>query len=147
MSVWKAMKRLEIKGYVRKGRYPSRPGNEHSDIPNVLGREFCADAPLQKIVSDVTHIKHKGKWFFLVCYLDLFNNEIVEWELSQSFDNMFVIRAAEKLLEKAASAERTILLHSDQGTQLLREYGAIQSMSRAGTKKDNAVIESLLRTI
>jgi len=150
LSIWKSMKRLGVKGYVRRSRYPSSPGNEHRDFPNLLNRAFHADAPLQKVVSDITYIKHKGRWLFLVCYLDLFNNEIVEWELSNTFDNSFVIRSAKRLLEKTKCTGTPILLHSDQGNQyksagycaLLREYNAIQSMSRAGTPRDNAVMES-----
>lgn len=150
LSVWKSMKRLGIQGYVRKSRYPAAPGHERKDIPNVLCRQFHAEHPLQKVVSDITYIKHRGQWFFLVCFLDLFNNEIVEWELSKSFDNAFVIRATKRLLEKAKCTGNPILLHSDQGNQyisagyraLLRDYNATQSMSRAGTPRDNAVIES-----
>ena len=80
----------------------------------------------------------------------MFNNEIVEWQLSESFDNLFVIQSAKRLLEKAKCTGYPILLHSDQGNQytsaghqaLLREYNAVQSMSRAGTPRDNAVMES-----
>lgn len=150
LSVWRSMRRLHIRGYVRKIKNPSQPGSEHAVYPNVLNREFRSAKPLQKIVSDITYIKHKDKWFFLVCYLDLFNNEIVEWQLSKSFDNLFVIQSAKRLLEKAKCTGYPILLHSDQGNQytsagyqaLLREYNATQSMSRAGTPRDNAVIES-----
>lgn len=118
--------------------------------PNLLNRDFHASKPLQKVASDITYIKYGGKWFYLVCYLDLFNNEIVEWQLSDSFDNLFVIQSAKRLLEKAQCTGYPILLHSDQGNQyssagyqaLLREYNAIQSMSRAGTPRDNAVMES-----
>ena len=151
-SVLKSMNRLNVKGYVRKGKYSHPHGNEHDVYPNILNRAFHADLPLQKVVSDITYIKHSGKWFFLVCYLDLFNNEIVEWELSDAFDNCFVIRSARRLLEKAKCTGYPILLHSDQGNQyksagycaLLREYDVIQSMSRAGTPRDNAVLESFL---
>lgn len=150
ISVWRSMQRLHIQGYVRKCKYPSRPGNEHETYPNLLNREFQAAKPLQKVATDITYIKHGGKWFYLVCYLDLFNNEIVEWQLSDSFDNQFVIQSAKRLLEKAKCTGYPILLHSDQGNQytsagyqaLLREYNVIQSMSRAGTPRDNAVMES-----
>ena len=150
LSVWRSMKRLHIQGYIRKSKYLSNPGNEHNVHPNLLNRQFHAGRPLEKVVSDITYIKHKGKWFYLVCYLDLFNNEIVEWELSQSFDNLFVIQSAKRLLEKTKCTGYPILLHSDQGNQytcagyqaLLREYNAVQSMSRAGTPRDNAVMES-----
>lgn len=150
LSVWKSMRRLHIQGYRRKSNYPSQPGKEHDIHPNVWNREFHSTKPLPKIASDITYIKHNGKWYFLVCYLDLFNNEIVEWQLSESFDNLFVIQSAKRLLEKAKCTGYPILLHSDQGNQytsaghqaLLREYNAVQSMSRAGTPRDNAVMES-----
>jgi len=119
---------------------------------NVLNREFQAQKPLQKIVSDITYIKYNRKWFYFVCYLDLFNNEIVEWELSETFDCRFVIQSARRLLEKAKHNNDPMLLHSDQGLQYvsfgfsetLKEYGVTQSMSRVGTPRDNAVIESFL---
>ena len=150
LTIWKSMKRLHIKGYVRKSRYPRNPGHEHPEIPNVLNRQFHAQRPLQKVVSDITYLKHKGKWFYLACFLDLFNNEIIEWELGNSLDNFLVLRPAKRLLERVKSKNLPILLHSDQGNQyrsegyrsLLREYDAVQSFSRAGTPRDNAVIES-----
>lgn len=111
------MRRLQIHGYLRKSQYPSRPGTEHDVHPNLLNREFHASKPLQKVASDITYIKYGGKWFFLVCYLDLFNNEIVEWQLSDSLDNFFVIQSAKRLLEKAECTGYPILLHSDQGNQ------------------------------
>ena len=60
------------------------------------------------------------------------------------------MKPAKRILEKAKSTESQILLHSDQGVQyssagycnLLKSYNVIQSMSRAGTPRDNAVIES-----
>ena len=120
-SVWKSMKRLHIKGYVRRRKYSSSLGNEHKIYPNLLNRSFYADFPLQKVVSDITYIKYRGKWFFLVCFLDLFNNEVLEWELSNTFDNRFVIHTARRLLEKAKSTNYPILLHSDQGNQVRQE--------------------------
>jgi len=150
-SVWRSMKRLGIRGYVRKRKLPTSVGGmEHVRYSNLLGRQFHSDKPLQKIVTDVTYIKHRGKWFYLACYMDLFNNEIIEWELSDIFDNFLVIRPAKRLLEKTESTENQVLLHSDQGVQyssagfcnLLQKYNAIQSMSRAGNPYDNAVMES-----
>ena len=149
-TVWKSMKRLGIHGYTRRSKVPNATGLEHSRYPNVLNRNFKAEKPLQKIVTDVTYIKHNGKWHYLVGYLDLFNNEIVEWELSDTFDNFLVMKPAERLLKRKMSTEHQVLLHSDQGVQyssagycnLLKEYNVIQSMSRAGNPHDNAVMES-----
>ena len=149
-TVWKSMKRLGIHGYPRRHKTKAGSGVEHVRYPNVLNRRFHADEPPEKIVTDVTYIKHNRKWYYLAAYLDLFNNEIVEWELSDTFDNFLVMRPAERLLKKRMSIEHQVLLHSDQGVQyssagycnLLKEYDVIQSMSRAGTPRDNAVMES-----
>lgn len=149
-TVWKSMKRLGIHGYIRRRKVPAATGLEHIRYANVLNREFKADQPLQKIVTDVTYIKYDRKWYYLAAYLDLFNNEIVEWELSDTFDNFLVMRPAERLLKKKMSTEHQVLLHSDQGVQyssagycnLLKEYNVVQSMSRAGNPRDNAVMES-----
>lgn len=150
-TVWKSMKRLGIHGYTRRRKATAAAsGLEHIRYANVLNRNFRAEQPLEKVVTDVTYIKHNGNWYYLAAYLDLFNNEIVEWELSDTFDNSLVMRPAERLLKKKMSTEHQVLLHSDQGVQyssagycnLLKEYNVIQSMSRAGTPHDNAVMES-----
>ena len=150
VAVYKSMQRLGMKGFVRKQKYPTSAGAEHHRFHNILNRNFCSDKPMQKLVTDVTYIKNKGKWYYLACYLDLFNNEIVDWELSDVFDNLLVMKPAKRILEKAKSTGTPILLHSDQGVQyssagycnLLKSYNSIQSMSRAGTPRDNAVMES-----
>ena len=150
-TVWKAMKRLGIHGYTRRRKSPvAMSGMEHVRYGNILNRNFRAERPLEKIVTDVTYIKHKGKWYYLAGYLDLFNNDIVAWELSDTFDNLLVMNPAERLLKQKKSTEHPILFHSDQGVQyssagycnLLKEYNVIQSMSRAGMPRDNAVMES-----
>ena len=150
-TAWRSMKRLGVHGYIRKRKLPtSYTGMEHTRYANILNRNFRSDKPLKKIVTDVTYIKHHGKWVYLAAYLDLFNNEIVEWELSDTFDNFLIMRPAERLLKKTDSTKLPILLHSDQGVpyssvdycNLLSEYNVIQSMSRAGNPYDNAVMES-----
>ena len=150
-SVLRSMQRLRIHGYTRrKKKQSSGSGMEHVRFPDLLQRNFRAAVPMQKIVTDVTYIKHHGKWHYLAAYLDLFNNEILEWELSDSFDNLLVMKPVERLLKRAESTEHQVLLHSDQGVQyssagycnLLTQYNAIQSMSRAGMPHDNAVMES-----
>ena len=145
------MKRLNIKGYIRKAKNSAvNQGAEHSVFPNILNRKFKADKPMQKIVTDVTYIQNKGKWYYLACFMDLFNNEIIDYELGDKFDHSLVINPAKRILAKRKSTETPILFHSDQGVQyssagytnLLKSYNVTQSMSRAGVPRDNAVIES-----
>ena len=94
------MRRLGIKGYVRKQLHHNSPGTEHDKFPNVLNRKFHSDKPMQKIVTDVTYIQNKGKWYSFACYLDLFNNEILDWGLSEKFDNYLVMKPAKESLKK-----------------------------------------------
>ena len=99
-TVWRSMKRLGIHGYTRRRKAPFASGIEHTRYPNILNRMFKAENPMQKIVTDVTYIKYAGKWYYLAGYMDLFNNEIIEWELSDTFDNFLVMKPAERLLKK-----------------------------------------------
>ena len=65
ISVLKSMQRLNIRGYVRKPKHTAiNQGSEHSVFPNILNRNFKADKPMQKIVTDVTYIENKGKWYY-----------------------------------------------------------------------------------
>ena len=116
-SVMKSMQRLNIKGFVRKQKNSSPEGEEHKKFPNILNRNFNADKPMKKIVTDVTYIKYKNRWYYLACFLDLYNNEIIDWELSDKFDNFLVMKPAGRILEKTKSTESQILFHSDQGVQ------------------------------
>ena len=150
-TVWKSMKRLNIKGYVRQAKNTaSTNGSEHEQYPNILRRDFRATAPLLKVATDITYIPYKGKWYYFAAFLDLFNNEVLEWELSDSFDIPLVLKPAQRLLERVSPSNGNLLIHSDQGTQytsfgyrhLLAEHNVIQSMSRAGNPRDNAVMES-----
>lgn len=150
IAVYKSMKRLNIKGYTRKRKCQLPGGNEHKKHANILNRQFKAEKPMQKIVTDVTYIKHKAKWYYLAVYMDLFNREVLDFELSDTFDNFLIIKPVKRILEEAKKLGHQVLIHSDQGVQyssrgytsLLKEHNVIQSMSRAGNPYDNAVIES-----
>lgn len=106
------MQRLGVKGFVRKQKRPNFQGEEHDRFPNILNRCFSAEKPMQKIVTDVTYISHKGKWYYFACYLDLFNNEILDWELSDTFDNFLVMNPAKRILEKTKSTGTQIRVFS-----------------------------------
>ena len=118
--------------------------------PNHLERDFSATAPKQKWVTDITEFKAKdGSKVYLSPILDLFNNEIVSYNLSYSPNWVQVedmLMQAVKGLNKACG----VILHSDQGWQyqmvayrrILAEHGIIQSMSRKGNCHDNSVMEN-----
>lgn len=123
--------------------------------PNLLNQDFKADSPKRKWVSDLTYIWTLQGWVYLTIILDLFNRRIVGWALSERMHSQVTTIAA---LEDAVCREHPaprLIFHSDRGVQyadkgfrkLLKEYKMIQSMSGKGNCYDNAVAESLFRTL
>lgn len=152
LSVLRSMQRLHIRAKTRKNRPSYRFGTENTKFSNILNREFYAKQPLMRVVTDITQFYYKKQLYYFVCYLDLFNNEILEWNVRTDQTMQLVLPPLRRLLKrKEMSIDCPMLLHSDQGSQyssagyhsLLKLYNVTQSMSRAGTPHDNAVMESI----
>ena len=143
------MNELGLKSKVRPKRYRSYKGHVGRIAPNLVNREFVANRPNQKWVTDVTEFKVGDKKVYLSPIIDLFNREVVSYEVRQSVKLSLVTDMLKSAIDKLKSHEKPIV-HSDQGWQYqnrqyqnqLREKGLIQSMSRKGNCLDNAVAES-----
>ena len=73
---------------------------------------------LQKIVTDVTYIKHNGKWYYLAGYLDLFNNEILEWELKMCIrDSSRAMLSVKKMPNWAAAPNKNSFGFESRGSK------------------------------
>jgi putative transposase len=148
-TVLRLMKSLGLKSIVRAKKYKSYKGQLGKIAPNVLNRVFKAKRPNQKWATDVTEFNVSGKKIYLSPIIDLFNQEIISYELSERPDFKSVLTMLNKALEKAGKDTPSIV-HSDQGWQyqmrqyqhLLKKNGITQSMSRKGNCLDNAVIEN-----
>ncbi len=150
------MKQLGLKCMVRLKKYKSYRGKVGKVAPNLLGRNFKADKPNQKWVTDVTEFSLFGKKLYLSPILDLYNGEIISYNLSEKPTFHQTIDMLKKAFEKIPN-DTHLILHSDQGWQyqmrryqkVLEKKGIIQSMSRKGNCLDNAVMENffgLLKT-
>lgn len=158
-TIAKLMKRLGLVAYVpsakNSGSYSSYLGEVGTLSPNILQRDFNADRPFQKIVTDVTEFKVNGQKLYLSAFLDLFNNEIRAYSISTSPSTLFVVEGFKKLLSNIPKDSKCII-HSDQGHHYQREQyrqlfkqnpNLIQSMSRKGNCYDNGACESLFARI
>lgn len=142
-KVRRLMRELQIRSVIRKKR-PFTGRKPSVLFRNVLNREFSATAPVQKLVTDITYVRIGHDFAYLSVVMDLYNNEIVAWELSERNDLKLVTDTVKKL--KCGPS----LLHSDQGFQyttqtyakLLEEKKLTGSHSRRGNCYDNACIES-----
>lgn len=152
-TVQRLMQMLGLKSLVRPKKYRSYRG-QRSDVPNLLNRQFQAERPHQKWVTDVTEFKVCGEKLYLSPVLDLYNGEIVAYEMRRRPLFALVSGMLKTALSKL-SGQDTPLLHSDQGwpyhmlayRQQLAEHGVTQSMSRKGNCLDNAAMESFFGTL
>lgn len=155
-TVQRLMKELGLFCKVRMKKYNSYRGSVGKSAPNLLSRDFHAEKPLKKLVTDVTEFQMDGQKLYLSPIIDLYNGEVISYNLSRHPDMEQVRDMLKKAFTRIPDNSHA-MLHSDQGWQYrmqeyqdkLREKGLIQSMSRKATCLDNAVAEnffSLLKT-
>ena len=152
-TVQRLMRELGLKSIVRTKKYKSYKGEVGRTAPNILQRQFKAQNPNQKWVTDVTEFKVAGEKLYLSPVMDLYNGEIIAYETASSPAKLVGIML-KKALGKLKEDDRPVL-HSDQGwqyrmpmyQQMLREKHIQQSMSRKGNCLDNAAMESFFGTL
>lgn len=148
-TVQRLMKELGLVCRVRMKKYRSYKGEQGKIADNELNREFQAEKPNQKWVTDVTEFRLFGQKLYLSPILDLYSGDIVTYTLSDSPNLLMVTTMLEQAFAKIPNNTK-LLLHSDQGwhyrhkqyVQMLQEKGICQSMSRKGNCYDNAVMEN-----
>lgn len=157
-TILRIMKKYGLLSEIRRPRKWRQMGQQLHKYQNLLNRNFHAEAPNRKWVTDISYIQTKQGVLYLSMIRDLYDNSIVAYKTgTQQTVNLVLdtIRLAMKGEKKAAAAE--LQLHSDQGFQytsqaylnLTQEYGITPSMSRRGNPYDNAVAEnffSILKT-
>jgi transposase InsO family protein len=122
--------------------------------PNLLNRQFTADRPNEKWLTDITCIPTKEGWLYLATVLDVCSRRVVGWAMDRHMDAGLVERA----LQMAPSHRRPpegVLHHSDRVSQyashdyqkLLGAHKMQVSMSRKGDCYDNAMMESFFSTL
>ena len=120
-SVHKSMKRQNLRARPRKPKYHYySDGHEHRTFPNHLNRNFDADRPYEKIVTDIASMSNKGQTKYFSLFIDLYNNSIISAMIADSQDNHIVVEPLKSILEQE-SIGTPILLHSDQGAQVRQE--------------------------
>ena len=157
-TVLRIMKKYGLLSEIRRRRKWVNLGQQLHKYENLLNRQFRADRPNTKWVTDISYIHTKEGVLYLSMIRDLYDNSIVAYKTaSRQTVNLVLdtIRLAMKQEKKRVAAE--LHLHSDQGFQytsqayfkLTQSYGITPSMSRKGNPYDNAMAEnffSILKT-
>ena len=157
-TVLRIMQKYDLLSEIRRRRKWQQMGQQVHKYKNLLNRQFHADRPNSKWVTDISYIHTKQGVLYLSMIRDLYDNSIVAYKTAtQQTVNLVLdtIRLAMKREKKRVAAE--LQLHSDQGFQytshayfqLTKQYGITPSMSRRGNPYDNAMAEnffSILKT-
>ena len=152
--VARLMRENQIVGKVkRRFRVTTQAGVEPA-ADNVLERDFQADEPNRKWVTDITYIWTREGWLYLAVVLDLYSRMVVGWSMSRWISQQVVVDALQMGVGRRAP-QAGLVVHSDQGRQYtsrayqaeLRNVEAVCSMSRTGDCWDNAVAESFFATL
>ena len=157
-TVLRVMKKYGLLSEIRRRRKWVNLGQQVHKYENLLKRQFHADKPNAKWVTDISYIQTKEGVLYLSMIRDLYDNSIVAYKTaSRQTVNLVLdtIRLAMKKEKKRVAAE--LQLHSDQGFQytsqayfkLTQSYGITPSMSSKGNPYDNAMAEnffSILKT-
>jgi len=149
----------------QKTRFKKTTDSDHGGpvARNVLDQDFTADGPDQKWGVDMSYVWTAEGWLYLAIVLDLFSRRIVGWALSDRMKRGVVLKArlrrdAMDALQRAITLRQPppgLIHHSDRGSQycsddyrrMLRDNGFVASMSGRGNCYDNAMVETVFKTI
>jgi len=155
-TVARVMREQGIRSVVRR-RFKARTtdsAHAHPVAPNLLARDFSADAPDRKWAADVTYVATGEGWLYLAVVVDLCSRRVVGWAMADHLRAALCLDALDMALARRRPGAG-LVHHSDRGVQyacgdyrgLLRSQGIECSMSRRGDCYDNAMVESFFKTL
>ena len=152
--------KLQVTSFSRKTRkYSSYKGTIGKVAGNEINRNFKVDKPYTYITTDTTEFKYleedkngnyQVKKLYLNPYLDMYNSEIISYEISKQPTLEPILKALDRAIEITNINKDKRIFHSDQGwayqikqyTSKLEAEGITQSMSRKGNCLDNSPMEN-----
>ena len=154
-TVLRVMQKYNLLSVIRRKKYRNY-GNYLHRYENLLNRDFHADRPNQKWVTDISYIKTTQGTLYLSIIRDLYDNSIVAYKTGTE-QNINLVLSTIRAAKKKEKVTAELQLHSDQGFQytshpyfkLTQSYNITPSMSRKGNPYDNAMAEnffSILKT-
>lgn len=155
-TVLRVMNKYGLLSEIRRRRKYRKMGEQVHKYKNLLNRNFTADRPNAKWVTDISYIHTMQGVLYLSMIRDLYDNSIVAYKTGTEQTVNLVLKTIQDAVKKETVAGE-LQLHSDQGLQytsgayfdLTKAYGITPSMSRRGNCYDNAMAEnffSILKT-
>ena len=138
-----------LRGIPQRRQWRSKPSTTRpAEVTNHLERDFTADAPNRKWVTDITYIRTAERWLYLCVVVDLYGGRVVGWSMSHRQERQLVLQAVLMALWQRDD-RHPVILHSDRGCQFtsdeyqrfLKGHNLVCSMSAVGSCADNAPAE------
>ena len=154
-TVYRTMSEMGILHRRRTPRGTTKATTEIQDRENLIKRDFKAEKPLRKLLSDITEIQCCDCKLYVSAVLDCYNGEILSAAMDNNMKKELCIRTVTELGLQYVKKIRGAVFHSDRGSQYtseafrtaLREAGLVQSLSGTGHCFDNARMESFFATL
>lgn len=154
-TVYRAMSEMGILHRRRTPRGITKATTEIQEQENLIKRDFKAERPLEKLLSDITEIQCYDGKLYVSAVLDCFNGEILSVAMDSNMKKELCIRTVRELELQYGKRLNGAIFHSDRGSQYtseafrssLKEAGLIQSLSGTGHCFDNARMESFFATL
>jgi len=151
-QVGRLMKQLGIQGVSRRRKIrTTRPDESATRPPDLVERDFTANAPNQLWVTDLTYVPTWQGVGYVCFIIDAFSRRIVGWRVASNMATAMVLDALEMARWARGTRIEGLVAHSDAGSQYtsirygerLDEIGAIPSIGSVGDSYDNALAESV----
>jgi putative transposase len=147
------MRDAGLAGVSRRKFVTTTVRGEDRQAPDLVERNFAAEAPDRLWVADITYIPTCTGFLYLAVVLDAFSRRIVGWSMATTLATGLVLSALNMAL--IVRRPRRVIHHSDQGSQYTsiefgrrcREAGVRPSMGSVGDAYDNAMCESFFATL
>jgi transposase InsO family protein len=138
----------------RPWRHSLTEGGPAGPIPDLVNREFTADAPGEKMVGDITYVPTWEGWVYLATVIDCHTKGVVGWAMDDNYKTPLISTAINMAARNHTLAEGAIF-HSDRGSNYtsaefaatLKDLGLRQSVGRTGICYDNSMAESFFATL
>ena len=152
------MRKAGIQGAKRRGKpwRTTRPDPRAAERPDLVRREFRAQAPNHLWVADLTYLRSWQGVMFLAFVIDVYSRRVVGWQLATHMRSSLCTEALSMALSRRPEgADVALVHHSDRGsqytsfdfTQTLTDHGVLQSVGSVGDAYDNAMAESFVDTL
>jgi transposase InsO family protein len=138
----------------KKFKHTTDSNHKHPVAKNLLGQDFSCNRPDEKWGVDISYIWTQEGWLYLAIVLDLFSRRIVGWAADKRMKKGLAMKALQRAIA-LRQPKPGLIHHSDRGSQycsndyqkLLRKHKIEPSMSSKGNCYDNAIVETVFKTI